>query len=139
MRGRRLRGDDGVATTEFVIAAPAFLFMLMLIVQAGLWFHAISVASAAAQDGARAASLQGADVGLGKTVAEDFCADLAPNLLSGVDATASEAGGVVRVTVSAQVVAVFALPGVDLNLPVHETAERTREIFRPAGTPPPAR
>jgi Flp pilus assembly protein TadG len=139
MRGRRLGGDDGVATTEFVIATPALLFMLMLIVQAGLWFHGISVASAAAQDGARAASLQGADVGVGRTVAQDFCADLAPNLLSGVNATSTEAGGVVRVTVSADVVAVFALPGLDLNLPVHETAERTREVFRPAGTPPPNR
>ncbi len=79
------------------------------------------------------------DFHVGKTVAEDFCADLAPNLLSGVKATPSEAGGVVRVTVSAQVVAVFALPGVDLSLQVHETAERTREIFRPAGPPPPPR
>lgn len=135
MRGRRLRGDAGAATTEFVIAAPALLFMLMLIVQAGLWFHGISVASAAAQEGARAASLQGANIGVGKTVAEDFCADLAPNLLSGVNAQPSESGDTVRVTVSANVVAVFALPGVDLTLPVHETAERTREVFRP-GSPP---
>jgi Flp pilus assembly protein TadG len=135
MRGRRLRGDDGAATTEFVIAAPALLFMLMLIVQAGLWFHGISVASAAAQEGARAASLQDADIGVGKTVAEDFCADLAPNLLSGVNAQSSRNGDVVRVTVSANVVAVYALPGVDLTLPVHETAERTQEVFRP-GSPP---
>jgi Flp pilus assembly protein TadG len=139
MGGRRLRGDDGAATTEFVIAAPAFLFLLMLIVQAGLWFHGISVASAAAQDGARAASLQDADIGVGKTVAEGFCSELAPDLLSGVSATSSENDGVVQVTVTAEVVAVFALPGVDMNLPVHETAERTREIFRPAGTPPPTR
>jgi hypothetical protein len=34
VRARRLGSDEG-ATTELVIAAPAFLFMIMLIVQAG--------------------------------------------------------------------------------------------------------
>jgi Flp pilus assembly protein TadG len=139
MPGRRLRGDAGVATTEFVIAAPAFLLMLLLIVQVGLWFHGISVASAAAQDGARAASLEGADPGVGETVAERFCAELAPHLLSGVDAQQTGDADVVRVTVTGQVVGVFALPGVNMSLPVHETAQRSVEVFRPAGDTPPPR
>ncbi|HEX6567693.1 MAG TPA: TadE family protein, partial [Acidimicrobiales bacterium] len=58
----RLRGDDGAATTELVIVAPVLLFMILLIVQLGLYFHAVTVASAAAQEGAHDASLQGASV-----------------------------------------------------------------------------
>ena len=41
MRHRRCQGDAGAATTETVIVAPLVLFTLLLIVQLGLYFHAI--------------------------------------------------------------------------------------------------
>ncbi|MEO7556912.1 MAG: TadE family protein [Acidimicrobiales bacterium] len=62
-RGRRrhprLRGDQGAATTELVLVTPALLFIIMLLVQFGLWMHATHVARSAAQEGARAARVEG--------------------------------------------------------------------------------
>lgn len=141
MRPGRWGDDAGAATTEFVIAAPAFLFVIMLIVQAGLYFHAVSVASAAAQDGARAASLEGATTGDGERVAGDLVHRLAPRLISDVRVQGGHlpGGQVVRMTVSGHVSEVFVLPGAHVDLSVHETAERVVEHFRPADEPPPGR
>ena len=137
---RRLRGDAG-ATTEFVLVTPAFLFTIMLIVQAGLYFHAVSVASAAAQDGARAASVQGGTIPRGEGTARDLITDLAPRLLRDVrvQGRALHDGEVVRMSVDANVTSMFALPGARLDLSVHETSERTRERFRPVTEAPPDR
>lgn len=138
MRPRRLGGDEG-ATTELVIAAPAFLFMIMLIVQAGLYFHASSVASAAAQEGARAATVQGGTIAEGQQVARDFVETLAPRLLDDVEADGRyvDGGELVRMTVRGDVTEVFKLPGVDLDFTVQETSEGVIERFRPATEAPP--
>jgi Flp pilus assembly protein TadG len=135
---RRLGGDEG-ATTELVIAAPAFLFMIMLIVQAGLYFHASSVASAAAQEGARAATVQGGTIAEGRQVADDFVQALAPRLLENVEVEGRyvDDGELVRMTVRADVTEVFELPGVDLDFTVQETSEGVVERFRPATEAPP--
>jgi len=141
MRPGRWGDDGGSATTEFVIAAPAFLLAIMLIVQAGLYFHAVSVASAAAQDGARAASLEGASPADGERVAGDLVHRLAPKLISDADAKGErlDGGQVVRMTVTGHVSEVFVLPGGHLDLTVTETAERNVEQFHPANEPPPHR
>lgn len=137
----RLRGDGGAATTEFVIAAPALLFSIMLIVQAGLYFHAVSVASAAAQDGARVASVEGGTTVAGERTARDMVTRLAPKLISAPEARGERIhqGQVVRMTVTGDVSQVFVLPGTGLNLTVTERAERTLEHFRPATEAPPSR
>jgi Flp pilus assembly protein TadG len=135
---RRLRGDEG-ATTELVIAAPAFLFMIMLIVQAGLYFHASSIASAAAQEGARAATVQGGTIPEGRQVADEFVQTLAPRLLENVEVEGRyvDDGELVRMTVRGDVTEVFKLPGVDLDFTVQETSEGVIERFRPATEAPP--
>jgi Flp pilus assembly protein TadG len=139
MRAERIRGDSGTATTEFVLAAPAFLFLIMLIMQAGLYFHAVAIASAAAQDGARAASLQGATNADGVAEARDLVETLAPRLLTGVGYTPERDAGnqLVRMTVTGNVVEVFVIPGTSLDLSVRETAESPVERFRPATESPP--
>jgi TadE-like protein len=136
----RLRGDAG-ATTEFVLVTPAFLFTIMLIVQAGLYFHAVSVASAAAQDGARSASVAGGTIHGGENTASELIADLAPKLLKDVDVQGTELHNrqVVRMTVDANVTSMFTVPGGSINLSVHESSERTVEHFRPATDAPPDR
>ncbi len=138
MAARRLRGDDGAATTELVIVAPAFLFMILLIVQLGLYFHAISIASAAAQEGARDASLQPASLEAGETAARDLLDALAPELLAGADVDGQfvDGGESVRMTVTGDVSQVVAIPGADLSISVSETAETPVERFRPAGDVP---
>jgi Flp pilus assembly protein TadG len=141
-RARRLRGDEG-ATTELVIAVPGLLFMILLIVQAGLYFHAIAVASAAAQDGAREASLAtgsgtGPDVAAGEQVANDLLAAMAPDLLAGATATGQvvDGGEAVRMTVQGPVAQVVVIPGVDFSISVNEVAETPVEAFRPGGEVP---
>ncbi|MBN2624010.1 MAG: pilus assembly protein [Acidimicrobiales bacterium] len=134
----RLRGDDGAATTELVIVAPAFLFMVLLIVQLGLYFHAINVASAAAQDGARDASLQPASLDAGEDTARALLDALAPRLLAGASVSGQfvDGGDSVRMTVSGDVSQVVSIPGVDLGISVNESAETPVEQFRPAGDVP---
>lgn len=138
MGARRLAGDEG-ATTELVIAAPAFLFMIMLIVQAGLYFHASNIASAAAQEGARAATVQGGTIPEGQRVANDFVQALAPRLLKDVEVAGQyvDDGELVRMTVRGDVTEVFELPGVNLDFTVQETSEGVIERFRPATEAPP--
>ena len=52
---RRHAEESGVASAELVLAMPVLLFVLMLMVQFGLWYHGAHVATAAAQEGARTA------------------------------------------------------------------------------------
>ncbi|HEX6418136.1 MAG TPA: TadE/TadG family type IV pilus assembly protein [Acidimicrobiales bacterium] len=138
MTAPRLRGDGGAATTELVLVAPALLFTILLTVQLGLYFHAISVASAAAQEGAHDASLQGATLADGEDTARGLVQDLAPRLLAGVqvDGRYANGGDHVRMTVAGQVSQVVTIPGVDLGIRVDETAETPVERFRPAGDVP---
>lgn len=134
----RLRGDDGAATTELVIVAPAVLFLILLVVQLGLYFHAISVASAAAQDGAREASLLDNTVADGEQAARDMIQALAPDLLAGarVNGRLVDGGDAVRMTVAGDIPQVVSIPGVDLAVSVNESAETPVERFRPAGGDP---
>src|SRR4029453_15109312 len=112
MPATRVGGDEG-PTTELVIAAPAFLFMIMLIVQAGLYFHASSIASAAAQEGGRAATVQGGSIPEGRRVASDFVQTLAPRLLDDVEVGGRyvDGGELGRMTVRGGVHGGFKLPG----------------------------
>lgn len=51
----RIRSDRGSSAVELAVLAPAFLMLIMLIIQFGLWFNARQVALASAQAGARIA------------------------------------------------------------------------------------
>jgi len=54
------RDDRGSSAVELAVLAPAFLMVIMLIIQFGLWFNARQVALAAAQAGARVARAEAA-------------------------------------------------------------------------------
>lgn len=58
--------ETGAVTTETVLVTPALLLLLMLIVHFALWFHAYHLATAAAQEGARAARLEGGTEAAGR-------------------------------------------------------------------------
>jgi hypothetical protein len=141
MRGRRLRGDAGAVTTELVIATPAFLFLIMMIVQSGLYFHAVSLASAAAQDGARTAAVGGTDASVidGENTAKQMLDDLAPDLIQNkaVEGALVDEGQMVEMHVDGDVIPVFVVPGVNVSFHVQEMAESAVERFRPATEDPP--
>lgn len=52
-----------------MVLTPLTVFMVMFVVQMGLFFHARTVLNAAAQDGARAAQLENATVADGEAAA----------------------------------------------------------------------
>jgi Flp pilus assembly protein TadG len=148
VRRPRLRGDAGAATTELVIVFPVLITLIFLIIQLGLYFHAMNVASNAAQVGAREATLSvagsanpdiDASVELGEAAAQEFIDDLAPDLLAEVGASGDivDDGEMVRMTVSGDVVQTLGFPGFSFGLTVSETAETPVERFRPVGDAPP--
>ena len=64
--------ESGAAITEVVIITPVLLLMVMVIFHFAVWFHASHVATAAAQEGARAARLEGGTDAAGLAKANDF-------------------------------------------------------------------
>ncbi|MGH3251919.1 MAG: TadE/TadG family type IV pilus assembly protein [Trebonia sp.] len=104
------RSDRGSSAVELAFLAPAFLGVIMLIIQFGLWFNAREVALASAQSGARVAREEAGDQtqlrwqGDATGTAESYYRGLNTHLLGSLSATAvnSTAGGApaVGVTVS---------------------------------------
>lgn len=106
---------------------PALLFVILVAVQFALAYHAKTIATAAAQDGARAAQVEGGMAGDGQAVAESFVRENAPRLLEDVMVDVDADGQNVRVEVRGRVASV--VPG--LRLQVHGTASGPVERFVP--------
>ena len=120
------RGESGAATAEMVLVTPAMLLLLMLIVQVGLWFHASHVATAAAQEGARAARLENGTEAAGQQEAEAFLDALGREIIVDRGVTASRSADTARVEVKGYAVSV--VPG--LRLPIDASSEGPVERFR---------
>ena len=125
MAGRRR--EEGVASTQLVIAMPALLTMLLLIVQIGLWFHASHLVHASAQEGARAARSETGTAAAGEARARDLLAALGSQLILDPVVQAQRSASSARVEVTGHVRPV--LPG--LHLPVRAVAEGPVERFLP--------
>jgi Flp pilus assembly protein TadG len=124
---RRARGDRGVAALMTAILMPAVLFMVMLVVQAGVYWNTQQRATAAAKRAAAAASLttgteaSGEEAGWnfleGATIQEaDVQVDRGPE-----EATATVTGDVARVVpgITFTVTAVESMP-VERFIPENE-------------------
>ena len=119
-------GERGAATPELVVDTPALLFLLLLVVHVGLWFHASHVASAAAQEGARAARNQGGTEADGAEAAEALLARLGARLVDDPQVTTLVDAETARVTVTGYGPTV--VPG--LRLKVRAVSEGPVERFR---------
>ncbi len=120
------RGERGSATTEAVLVTPVLLFLVMLIVQFGLWYHAQHVVRAAAQEGVRAARAEGGTDDAGAERAEAFLASAGPRIVIVGDLSAGRGAEVASVSISGEAVSV--VPG--FHLPVKATATSPVERFR---------
>jgi Flp pilus assembly protein TadG len=134
---RRLRmggsRDAGSASVEIAILFPVLLLVITAIVQYGLWFHARSIALAAAQEGVTAARLYQADPAAGPRRARVFVATHGSDTLTDVAATATVPGPAqIGVQVSGRALSI--LPGVQ-GLMVSQSAEGPIERFTTAGAP----
>jgi Flp pilus assembly protein TadG len=125
-RRPRARNEQGFATTEAVLVTPVLLFLVMVVIQFGLWFHAQHVATAAAEEGARAARAEHGSADAGRDSADAFLGQAAPRLIVDPNVSASRTLDVVTVEVDGETASV--IPG--LSFPVRAAAKSPVERFR---------
>ena len=70
MKSVKRTGTSGSVSIEAVLIVPLFLAAIFAILEGSLWVHASSVAQAAAQDGARAATVLGGTEETGRDTAQ---------------------------------------------------------------------
>jgi len=123
---RAASGEAGVSTLEAVLVFPALLLLLMLIIQFALWYHASDLATAAAQDGTRAARVQGATASDGAAEANQLLDQTGRSILQGRQVLVERTRDVTRVEVRGTCIELVPF----LHLPVHAVAESPTERFR---------
>jgi Flp pilus assembly protein TadG len=153
-RGRRGSTHDrerGVSAVEFAILTPSLLILIFLLIQAGLYYHAVNVTQAVAQTTARVVrTYPGAPGQAPETrvpsgtelepqanrVAVQTWQDLDANKTSErpTAAVQVDVGGYNQVTVTIRSRAVNLLPGIFPSLPVTAKASGPIEIFKPERT-----
>lgn len=116
---RRRGSDEGSATLEIAVLAPALLLIVFATVQVGLWSYARSLALGAAQEGLAVGRSFGSSTEAGRTRAEQFLADRAGDSLLGSRVLVRSTGTAVEVDVTGRALSV--LPGVP-GLPVRQRA-----------------
>jgi len=125
-RKRAARGEAGVSTLEAVLVFPALLLLLMLIIQFALWYHASDLATAAAQDGTRAARVAGGTGADGAAQANQLLDQTGRSILQGRQVTVERTANLARVEVRGTCIELVPF----LHLPVHAVAESPTERFR---------
>jgi Flp pilus assembly protein TadG len=125
--------DAGSVSLEIAILGPTLLVLIFTIVQAGLWFHARSLALAAAQEGVTAARGFGSDLDAGIARAQSFLDRHAGDSLmhTTVITTGSTPRGM-RIEVSGRALSVF--PGVP-GMRVTQSAQGPIERWTTDGAP----
>lgn len=118
--------DRGAATTEAVLLTPVLLFLVMLVIQFGLWYHAQHVAQAAAQEGVRSARVEGSTAERGQARAEDFLTGAGSTIVQHPVVIASRDAQTATVSVHGRSVSV--VPG--FSLPIDASATSPVERFR---------
>jgi hypothetical protein len=128
---RRLACERGDALIEGLFALMLVLLVVGVAAQALAYAHARSVASAAAQDGVRAAAAGGPEAGVARASA---ILTAAGDTGAGLGATAQEDGDEVTVSVEGEAPRLFSLP---LLLPaVRESASLPIERYPTAEAVP---
>src|SRR3954453_5362685 len=97
----RRRNQRGSVSIELVILLPALFAVLFVGMQAALYYHARTVAIAAAQEGARAAGAEHGREAEGIQAANDFIGEAGGcDVLTGAAASATRTNTQATVTVS---------------------------------------
>jgi hypothetical protein len=150
-RDRDHAGERGVSAVEFAVITLPLLILIFLLVQAGLYFHAVNVANAVAQTTARvvrtypgepgqvvtAVPSEGALQGPATRTAVQTWRDLDANKTLAKEPTVKvevDVGEFNQVTITIRSESVNLLPGILPTLPVVAKASGPIEIFKPQGT-----
>ena len=122
-RGTHRRDERGAVSIEMVVLLPALFAVLFLGMQAALYYHARTIAIAAAQEGARAAAANQAGSGDGVAAAYAYLADAGDSLES---SKASARRTTTTATVTVRGHALSVIPGWRPAITQQESAEVER-------------
>lgn len=118
-RRRWWSGDDrGSASMQLVVLMPVMFAAMFIGVQGAVWYHARTIAYAAAQQGAAAAAAENATTGAATSAASSFVHHKGGDVLTAASVHSHRSAATATVTVSGTVLSV--LPG--LHFTVHQTA-----------------
>lgn len=121
-----MTSESGEGTVQVVILTPLLLTCVLLIVQFALVMHAGHIATAAAQEGARAARVELGSAAAGERKAREFLAELGARVLEHPEVVAARDAEGVRVEVTGY--APVLVPG--FRLQVHGRGGGPVERFR---------
>lgn len=113
-RRRRLHGEAGIATLALTLVMPAVVFLLMTVAQFVVYYHASHLATAAAQEGVRAAQVADGTAADAEASARDFLAQAGPALVLSPVVAATRDLVSARVEIRAQ--APQLVPGVRIGI-----------------------
>ena len=119
------RSDVGALTLGYVIVFPAVLFVILVIVQASLYYMAHNVALAAARQGADTARAYGSTISAGTNAALALVSQAGSGMLANPKVATTSTGITVQVTVTGQAWSI--VPG--LPTAVSETVQEPVERF----------
>jgi len=123
---KRCRGDAGeVTSTVFVM--PIVLFMIMVVVQMALTWHAKTVVDAAASDGLASAQVENGTDQAGIDAANNLLAGSSEQLLTDIDITVDRQAETTSVRIQARVTNVVPFAPIYVDA----TASGPTEHFRP--------
>jgi Flp pilus assembly protein TadG len=120
------RSDSGSTVVEMVLIIPAFMLLVMTLIQFALWVHAAQVAQLAASEGDRTARALDGGAAVGVTQAQSILKGPGSDLSSSQATVVVVAGDETRMTVTGT--AVSLLPGI--SFPVSATATGPLQEFR---------
>lgn len=118
--------ERGYVTTEVVLLTPVLLFLVMLVVQFGLWLHAQHVAQAAADEGLRDARTSSVPLADAEAHASAFLDQTGSSVIRDRVLSIDRDGDIARVIISGHAPAV--VPGFELG--VRAVAAAPVERFR---------
>lgn len=126
----RAGGDDGSTSLELVVLFPAVLLIVFGMVQGALYYHARSVALAAAREGLHSAQAAGGSAAAGRDTARQFFAQAGGrHVMTDAAIDASRGPAQAQITVTGRSITVIpGLPGIT----VHQTARGAVERYVPA-------
>jgi Flp pilus assembly protein TadG len=111
---RHRHTERGYVTTEVVLLTPVLLFLVMLVVQFGLWLHAQHVAQAAADEGLRDARTVSVPLADAQARASAFLDQTASSVIQDRSLSVERDGDTARVIVIGHAPAV--VPGFELGI-----------------------
>lgn len=126
-------GERGSSSVEFAILFPIIVALLLAGPQLSMWYFAREAAEAAAQAGARAASVSDATGGAGQQAADTYLARLGTGTITRYSVSEEVTATSVSVHIVAEVPNVIPLPGFSPTVDV--TVVRGKERFTTPDSP----